>query len=324
MVELKNGVHMSGEDSEEINRAVAEFTKIPGVGLSKAKKLYEMGYRTLDDLRKASVEELASIKGIGEGRAILIRRYFDEGAEKREEGRKEEMELHSAENVKKEVAGSEEKMEEPQKKVSDTERVIEEMEKELEEAEKVLETTKGKEAKIVFEKKPVRKEGKINGLKTKPVKPGKRERVPNLRMASAVFLALILVFTSIFVLWYALQPSGRIMVDGNIEDWEGIAKYTDSIPVFNQDINLNEYGVYYENDRVYFYGRVSGSLFNGANGGFDALVIFVDADGNPNTGYRIENLGVDAKIEVTGYGGEIRSASVSRFIPDSASAKPEL
>ncbi|MEM3524492.1 MAG: DUF2341 domain-containing protein, partial [Thermoplasmata archaeon] len=42
------------------------------------------------------------------------------------------------------------------------------------------------------------------------------------------------------------------------------------------------------------------------------------------TGYRIENLGADAKIEVAGYSGEIRSAVASRFIEQSASSKPEL
>ncbi|MCX8174390.1 MAG: helix-hairpin-helix domain-containing protein, partial [Thermoplasmata archaeon] len=289
------------ENMDEMNRALAEFTKIPGVGLSKAKKLYEVGYRTVEDLKKASFEELAGIKGIGESRATLIKNYFAELEEKAKKGEEEkpaevkapeeekiEEAAAEAEEIKPEVtveegkkeekAGTEvpeekegEVAEEEEKEVTETEEEIAKMEKELEEVEKVLETTKGKEAKIVFEKKVRSREGLINGLRAKPARK-KARKMPTAMRIGAAFLALILIFSSIFVLWYAFQPSGRIRVDGNIEDWEGITRYTDQVPVFNIDINLNEYSVYYENDRVYFYGRVSGSLFNGANDGYDALV----------------------------------------------------
>ncbi|MEM3412339.1 MAG: helix-hairpin-helix domain-containing protein [Thermoplasmata archaeon] len=344
------------ENMDEMNRALAEFTKIPGVGLSKAKKLYEMGYKTVDDLKKASFEELANIKGIGESRATLIKNYFAELEEK--ERKKEEAKVEGTSEQDKEIkpeggetkpeiigdeekkgeakpeetvpqekeegAGKEEKAEEVGKKeVTETEEEIAKMEKELEEVEKVLETTKGKEAKIVFEKKVKSKEGLINGLKAKP-SPRKTKKISPGTKIGVAFLALLLILSSVFVLWYALQPAGRIKVDGSLEDWEGIARYTDTQPVFNMDINLNEYSVYYENERIYFYGRVSGTLFNGANNGYDALIIFVDTDADSNTGYKIENLGADAKIEVSGYAGEIRSAVASRFIEQSASSKPEL
>ncbi|MEM3444811.1 MAG: NosD domain-containing protein [Thermoplasmata archaeon] len=124
-------------------------------------------------------------------------------------------------------------------------------------------------------------------------------------------------------MWYA-QPQTKIKVDGNIDDWADITKYTDTEFVPNPDINLNEYSVYYENERVYFYAKVSGTLFRGANNGYDALIIFVDTDGNPDTGYRIENLGADARIEISGYDGEIHAAAVSKFNEQSASSKPEL
>ncbi|MEM3395999.1 MAG: FG-GAP-like repeat-containing protein [Thermoplasmata archaeon] len=314
---------MPEDDIAEMNRALAEFTKIPGVGLSKAKKLYESGYKTLDDLKNAPFEELANIKGIGESRATLIKKYFEEGEE--EKLKKETaVEQQVDATAKKSEVENEKRSAKLEMKESETEREIKEMEKELEEAEKVLETAKGRETKIVIEKKVAPKEGKINGLKAKPMKQKKPVKGFTARRIGAAFLVLALIFSSIFVLWYAFQPVGRIKVDGSIDDWEGIARYTDTQPVFNMDINLNEYSVYYESDRVYFYAKVSGSLFNGANNGYDALIIFVDTDANANTGYRIENLGADAKIEVSGYAGEIRSAVASRFIEQSASSKPEL
>ena len=65
---------------EEQMAVLSEFTKIPGLGLSKAKKLYEAGYRSLEQLKQASFDELAQIPGIGENRATLIKRYFGEEA----------------------------------------------------------------------------------------------------------------------------------------------------------------------------------------------------------------------------------------------------
>ncbi|MEM3739023.1 MAG: helix-hairpin-helix domain-containing protein, partial [Thermoplasmata archaeon] len=268
---------MPEDDIAEMNRALAEFTKIPGVGLSKAKKLYESGYKTLDDLKNAPFEELANIKGIGESRATLIKKYFEEGEE--EKLKKETaVEQQVDATAKKSEVENEKRSAKLEMKESETEREIKEMEKELEEAEKVLETAKGRETKIVIEKKVAPKEGKINGLKAKPMKQKKPVKGFTARRIGAAFLVLALIFSSIFVLWYAFQPVGRIKVDGSIDDWEGIARYTDTQPVFNMDINLNEYSVYYESDRVYFYAKVSGSLFNGANNGYDALIIFVDTD----------------------------------------------
>ncbi|MCX8173613.1 MAG: helix-hairpin-helix domain-containing protein [Thermoplasmata archaeon] len=300
------------EDGAE-KKAIVEFTRIPSIGLARAKKLYEAGYHSIEDLKKASFEELARINGIGETHARAIKEHF---------GDKPVKKPFSDFRVKKvavEVSPGEdtaENNEETSLPDPEMEKELLDMEKELKETEEFIEKSKVSTGPIVFEKKVKVEKGKVVVRKrrfpTKGVKVG------------TFILASFLILTSVFVLWYATRPTGRIMVDGNIDDWEGIARYTDSIPVFNQDINLNEYSVYYENDRVYFYARVPGSLYNGANNGYDALVIFVDTDGNPATGYRIENLGVDAKIEVAGYGGEIRSASVSRFIPDSASAKPEL
>ena len=381
---------------DELNRALSEFTKIPGIGLSKAKKLYEMGYKTVEDLKKASFDELANIKGIGPNRATLIKNYFAELAEKekaelkareeakveakeegaevkaeakpeakeeakveaKEEGAevkpeakpeaKEEAKVEAKEEVaevkpeakeeakpeapevKKEEAGvgvGVEPHPEKGKELTEAEKEIAEMEKELKEVEEVLVSPKGKEAKreVVFEKK-VKKEGLINGLKLK-AKPGMARKPKGMSKAQKVgagFIVAILVFSSIFVLWYALQPSGKIRVDGSIDDWAGVVKYTDSTAVQNPDINIIEYSVLYENDRVDFYAKVSGRIFNGANNGYDVLTIFVDKDGNRNTGYAIENLGADAKIEVAGYDGQIRSASVSFFNSRSASAFPAM
>jgi len=49
-----------------------EFEALKGVGKAKAKLLYNNGYESLDDLKKASVKDLAKIKGITEKNAREI------------------------------------------------------------------------------------------------------------------------------------------------------------------------------------------------------------------------------------------------------------
>ncbi|MGQ9588138.1 MAG: helix-hairpin-helix domain-containing protein, partial [Thermoplasmata archaeon] len=52
----------AGDPEKELE----ELRTVPGVGAAKAEILHEAGYRSVEDLRKASVEELSSVKGIGE------------------------------------------------------------------------------------------------------------------------------------------------------------------------------------------------------------------------------------------------------------------
>ena len=52
---------------------INEFTSIKGVGESRAKALYEAGYTSIEDLNKATAEELSSVKGITDQLAGTIK-----------------------------------------------------------------------------------------------------------------------------------------------------------------------------------------------------------------------------------------------------------
>jgi KaiC/GvpD/RAD55 family RecA-like ATPase len=58
--------------SEDETEIIETLLQIPGVGQSKAEILLEAGYRSLKDIQNARVEELASVKGIGEKLAVKI------------------------------------------------------------------------------------------------------------------------------------------------------------------------------------------------------------------------------------------------------------
>lgn len=64
------------EDGETMipdhERDIEDLLRVPGVGEAKAEILYEAGYRSVKDLQNAKVEELATVKGIGERLANKI------------------------------------------------------------------------------------------------------------------------------------------------------------------------------------------------------------------------------------------------------------
>lgn len=61
------------EDNE-----IDQLTKLSGVGTSKAKLLYDAGFKTVDSIKKASVDEIAEVKGIGDKLAKKIKESADE------------------------------------------------------------------------------------------------------------------------------------------------------------------------------------------------------------------------------------------------------
>ncbi len=62
----------SGDSDEEMEKDLDELRQVPGIGDAKAEILYDAGYHTIKDLQKASFDELAGVKGIGEKLANKI------------------------------------------------------------------------------------------------------------------------------------------------------------------------------------------------------------------------------------------------------------
>ena len=54
-----------------------ELTNVKGIGEAKAKALYEK-FKTLDELKKASIEDLCSVKGINMETAMLLSKHLEE------------------------------------------------------------------------------------------------------------------------------------------------------------------------------------------------------------------------------------------------------
>jgi len=77
------------EEDEEMEKALERLTKIPGLGRKRAIKLYEEGFKTLEDIVEAGMEGLAGIEQIGPSTASKM---IDEAEEIIEEEAEEEIE----------------------------------------------------------------------------------------------------------------------------------------------------------------------------------------------------------------------------------------
>ncbi len=60
------------------DEAIKQLTTIEGVGKAKAKLLYDAGFKTIASIKKASVDDIADIKGIGVKLANKIKASADE------------------------------------------------------------------------------------------------------------------------------------------------------------------------------------------------------------------------------------------------------
>lgn len=69
--------HIESDNDFPYSFFYKQFTKIDGLGIKTAKLLYENGFKTIQDLKNASDEELLKIKGIRNIQLQKIKEYFN-------------------------------------------------------------------------------------------------------------------------------------------------------------------------------------------------------------------------------------------------------
>jgi tetratricopeptide (TPR) repeat protein len=153
--------------------------------------------------------------------------------------------------------------------------------------------------------------GFINGSGLTEVTLGRRRSLLPRYVALALSLLLLLALT-VPLIPPAPPPALAIAVDGDPSDWQGVRGYSGDVTTSNPDIDLASYAVRLDDGYLFFLIQVRGTAL-GDTGGMDAALIFVDADGNRDTGYALESLGADHLLQVYGGGGEVVSAQLRRY-----------
>ena len=156
--------------------------------------------------------------------------------------------------------------------------------------------------------------GFINGY-SRRVSPGKsRTRVKKMRVVTGVIIAITVVISG-SVLWI-MYPIGRgIVIDGNFEDWQNIP-HIDMSSNSTRDPSIDIISIGYSlgdttlSIHIIVRGRVFSGEPSGEPGRGDTLHIFLDTDGDRNTGYDMNGFGADMLIRVFGRFGEVRSSQL--------------
>src|SRR2546421_3051370 len=112
-------------------------------------------------------------------------------------------------------------------------------------------------------------------------------------------------------------PSSPIQIDGQFNDWASVAtEAMASGGVLNPNVDVVRFGVVPNLGPMAFYVEVAGTALMGggpAPGMMDTVRIFIDIDGSSSTGYRIDGVGADRMIDISGYRGKVLSSTLWEF-----------
>jgi hypothetical protein len=141
---------------------------------------------------------------------------------------------------------------------------------------------------------------------------------------------------------YVAVPPTTIQIDGAFGDWAGrTSADVDSIPIGNENVDLDSVGSANSTDSSYFYVSVVGQMCGGSyvpmivtkpsgggggGGGIfiparktgeDVLRVYIDSDLSQTSGYLMsipsKTIGADYMVEIKGLDGEIRSRTLNSY-----------
>src|SRR2546421_231112 len=130
-------------------------------------------------------------------------------------------------------------------------------------------------------------------------------------------VVVLLLLMPLFLVPPYNGPQSPIQIDGQFNDWTGVAtEAMASGGVLNPNVDIVRFGVVPNLGPIAFFVEVAGSALTGGGpspGTMDTVRIFIDIDGSASTGYRIDGLGADRMIEVSGYAGRVQSSTLWEF-----------
>jgi len=163
--------------------------------------------------------------------------------------------------------------------------------------------------------------GKTNGLTNGlgsggPVMRSRRmddSAISPFRISLIIVIAfIIMVPASFMLLSYNEAAYSGLRVDGDFSDWDEVTMFTDAEQYSVANLDIVDYAAG-TNDAgsMFFYASARGNWFSGSAA--DSLMVFIDSDGNPDTGYSIRGMGSDYLIDVYGWNSLIQGRQLGVF-----------
>jgi len=155
--------------------------------------------------------------------------------------------------------------------------------------------------------------GMINGNKTEPHPPSSSRRRPRgiaRWQFLAVLVALVIIIPTFIYISYA-KDSGPYEIDGDFGDWDDSNLYSMTTLTSTPLTSIDGWSVGVDGTRIFFYVSASNDIMSTT--AVESIFLFVDSDGNDDTGYSVEGIGADYFLEVDGWNDSVQSSSLSHY-----------
>ncbi|MCJ7562567.1 MAG: hypothetical protein MUO84_06120, partial [Thermoplasmata archaeon] len=155
--------------------------------------------------------------------------------------------------------------------------------------------------------------GMINGNKTEPHPPAASRRRPRgiaRWQFLAVLVALVIIIPTFIYISYA-KDSGPYEIDGDFGDWDDSNLYSMTTLTSTPLTSIDAWSVGVDGTRIFFYVSASNDIMSTT--AVESIFLFVDSDGNGDTGYSVEGIGADYFLEVDGWNDSVQSSSLSHY-----------
>ena len=133
--------------------------------------------------------------------------------------------------------------------------------------------------------------------------------------AMSLFVTLVLMLSMLGNLMVEDAAEG-ISIDGNFADWEETMSYSNflrDVPTY-PELRMLETRMAFDGEGLDVYVRFEGDAFATPSADeVNSIWIFTDTDRNAETGYAMEDSGMDLVAEIYGWNGSIKGSSLHRF-----------
>ena len=153
--------------------------------------------------------------------------------------------------------------------------------------------------------------GFINGSTVREARLPVRQLLPRY---VAVAASLLLLFTTANLAFGPFEAGTGITVDASFGDWsaQGVVPFRAVHAASQPSLSLSAFAVHRVASHLYLWVEAEGRLLSDPTG-LDTVYAFLDADGNPDTGYRILGLGADFRVGVIGGNSTVESSVLHDF-----------
>ena len=126
----------------------------------------------------------------------------------------------------------------------------------------------------------------------------------------AVLVAVAIIVPS-YLQFSKSGDDGPYSIDGDFGDWEEAVMFTVTSVSPDVDPDVVEWAAARHTDNVYLYVRMSQEAMTGLAA--QRLVLFIDSDDSPGSGYSVGGVGADYMIELFGWNSSIATSAISRY-----------